>query len=108
MGKFIVSQNANEEYQFKLVSSNEQVILYSEGYTQRANCIKGINAVKLSSQNEDSFIRKIAANGKYYFTLKAKNGEILGTSQQYESEAARENAIYSVILNARNSRIAHA
>lgn len=105
MGKFIISKRANGVFQFSLIASNGQIILSSEGYTQKANCLDGVEAVIRYSKDETKFDRKTASNGKYYFNLKAANGAVIGTSPLYESEAARENGIYSVILNARDNKI---
>ncbi len=37
--------------------------------------------------------------------MKAKNGQIIGKSQMYNSEAARDNGIQSVITNAKEKVI---
>lgn len=105
MGKFIITKRTNGEFQFSLVASNGQIILSSEGYSQKQSCMNGLEAVIKYSQDETKFERRTAANGKYYFNLKASNGQIIGTSQLYESEAARENGIYSVIINAKENNI---
>lgn len=39
------------------------------------------------------------------FNLKAGNGQIIGTSELYESEAARENGIESVKKNAPDAEV---
>ena len=36
------------------------------------------------------------SDDQYYFNLKAGNGEIIGTSETYNSEQARENGIEAV------------
>lgn len=40
--------------------------------------------------------RKTTKNGLHYFTVKADNGHIIVYSQNYSSEAARENGIASL------------
>jgi uncharacterized protein YegP (UPF0339 family) len=103
MGKFIITKRTNGEYQFSLVAGNGQKILVSEGYSAKENCLNGIASVKTNAQNDSNFDRRTSTNGKFYFNLKAKNGQIIGTSELYESIAARENGIFSV---QRNSQIA--
>lgn len=100
MGKFVVHKRFNGEYQFNLKASNGQIILSSEGYITKGNCLNGIEAVKANSKNDDRFDRKSSSNGKYYFNLKASNGQIIGTSEMYETDSARENGIQSVKVNA--------
>jgi uncharacterized protein YegP (UPF0339 family) len=43
--------------------------------------------------------KKEASNGKFYFVLKAGNGQIIGQSQQYKTESGRDNGIASVGKN---------
>ncbi len=105
MGKFVISKRKNGEFQFNLKAGNGQVILGSEGYSTKANCENGIASVKKNSQIDERFERKTSTNGKPYFTLKASNGQVIGTSEMYESEASRDNGIKSVASNAKDAII---
>ena len=100
MGKFVVSTRSNGEFQFNLKADNGQVILTSEGYTSKAGCANGIESVRKNAEDDGNYTRKVSANDKYYFNLKAANGQIIGTSQMYEAESGRENGIDSVKRNA--------
>ncbi|HSD15305.1 MAG TPA: YegP family protein [Flavobacterium sp.] len=100
MGSFLITKRANGEFQFVLKAGNGQVILASEGYTTKAACENGIESVKKNSQDDGRFDRLESKNGKPYFNLKASNGQIIGSSEMYESVAARENGIESVMKNA--------
>jgi uncharacterized protein len=100
MGSFVISKRKNGEFQFVLKAGNGQVILASEGYTTKAACDNGIESVRKNSQVEARFDRLEAKNGKFYFNLKATNGQIVGNSEMYESVAARDNGIASVAKNA--------
>jgi len=46
------------------------------------------------------FELKIAKNGQYHFNLLAGNGQIILSSEMYESKSAAENGIASVQKNA--------
>lgn len=105
MGKFEISKRKNEEFQFNLKAGNGEVILTSEGYTTKNNCKKGIESVKKNSPYDERYERKVAANDKPYFNLKATNGEIIGTSQMYANEADRERGIESVKRTAHDAEI---
>lgn len=105
MGKFVISKRKNEEFQFNLKAGNGQVILASEGYTTKAACNNGIESVRKNSTDDGRFDKKTAKNGKFYFNLKAGNGQIIGTSEMYESEASRDNGIASVGKNAPDATI---
>ncbi len=105
MGKFIIKKRTNGEFQFNLVANNGQNILSSEGYTTKANCENGIASVRKNSQDENKFDSKTSSNGKFYFNLKATNGQIIGTSEMYESQSGRNNGIESVMNNAASATV---
>ena len=105
MGKFVITKRKNGEFQFSLKAGNGQEILGSEGYTTKAACLNGVESVRKNSQIDARFDRLESKNGKYYFNLKATNGQIIGTSEMYESTASRDNGIASVAKNALDSPI---
>ncbi|MDR6785067.1 uncharacterized protein YegP (UPF0339 family) [Pedobacter africanus] len=100
MGKFEITTRKNGEYQFNLKAGNGQVILASEGYSSKSACQNGIESVRKNASDDSKFERKTSSNGKPYFNLKASNGQVIGNSEMYESEASRENGIESVKKNA--------
>ncbi|MBO0950172.1 YegP family protein [Fibrella forsythiae] len=105
MGKFVITARTNGEFQFSLKAGNGQTILSSEGYSSKAGCENGIESVKRNSQDDDRFDRKESSSGKPYFNLKATNGQIIGSSEMYESVSARDNGIESVKKNAFDATI---
>ena len=105
MGKFVISTRKNGEFQFNLKATNGQVILSSEGYTTKAACMNGIESVKKNAPTESRFEKNIAKNGKFYFNLKATNGQVIGSSQMYESETSCDNGIKSVQKNTPDAAI---
>lgn len=100
MGKFVISKRKDGEFQFNLRADNGQVILTSEGYAAKASAVNGIESVKKNAPDDSNYERKTSSNGKFYFNLKASNGQVIGSSQMYEAEASRENGIESVKKNA--------
>ena len=105
MGKFEITARKNGEYQFNLKATNGQVILTSQGYKSKATCLNGVESVKKNSQDEKRFEVKQASNGKPYFNLMATNGQVIGSSQMYASEATMQNGIASVMKNAPEAEI---
>lgn len=100
MGKFVITKRTNGEFQFNLKAGNGQTILTSEGYTSKTNCLNGIESVKTNAPIDSRYDRRTSTNGKYYFNLKSSNGQVIGTSEMYESDSAREGGIASVKSNA--------
>lgn len=105
MGNFVMTKRENGEFQFNLKAGNGQTILSSQGYASKASCESGIASVRTNSLEDSKFERMMSANGKPYFNLKATNGQIIGTSQMYESQASMENGIASVKTNASGATI---
>lgn len=100
MGTFVISTRKNGEFQFNLKAGNGQIVLTSEGYTTKTACHNGIESVRKNAADESKFEKLTSSNGKAYFNLKAGNGQVIGSSQMYESEASRDNGIESVKTNA--------
>jgi len=105
MAKFEITKRKNGEFQFNLKASNGEIILTSEGYAAKYSCKKGIDSVRKNSANEKRFEKKTSKDNRFYFTLKASNGQVIGTSETYNSEAAMNNGIASVKKNAANATL---
>lgn len=101
MAKFEIYQSGKkEEIRFRLKANNGQIILSSEGYTDKASCLKGIESVKKNSTDTKWFNIIKTPSNIFRFTLTAANNQIIGVSQNYKSEKGCENGIKSVEKNA--------
>lgn len=98
-GWYELSKNTKGQYRFVLKAGNGETILSSEQYESKSSALNGIESVRKNSGDDGRFDRKVASNGKPYFNLKAGNHQIIGTSEMYESEKARDNGIASVKTN---------
>lgn len=96
----IYQSNKSGEFYFRLKAKNGDIILGSEGYKTKSSCKNGIESVRKNSMEQKRFISKTAKNGKFHFNLKARNGQIIGTSQMYTSENGMKNGMNSVKKNA--------
>ncbi|MXQ08397.1 DUF1508 domain-containing protein [Alphaproteobacteria bacterium GH1-50] len=104
-GKFEVYKDKAGEFRFRLKAGNGQIILASEGYKRKASCMNGIESVRKNSQIDARFDRTETKGGKARFNLKASNGQVIGTSESYESTSARDNGIASVAKNAPDAKL---
>ncbi|MCP4318908.1 MAG: YegP family protein [Hyphomicrobiales bacterium] len=104
-GKFELYLDKAGEHRFRLKASNGQIILASEGYKKRASAENGIESVRKNSADDARFERTKTKNGKFRFNLKASNGQVIGTSESYESSSARDNGIASVAKNAPDAKL---
>jgi uncharacterized protein YegP (UPF0339 family) len=102
-GRFILRRKS--AYSFVLQAANHQTILTSESYTQKGSALNGIESVKKNAPLDERYERRTAKDGSPYFVLKAANGQIIGMSEMYSSQAACENGIESVKKHAPQAEI---
>lgn len=107
-GSYQISKTSDGQFQFVLKAGNGQTILVSERYKAVDSVRTGIASVQKNSPDASRFEKKVAKNGKHYFVLKAANHQIIGNSEMYESEAARDNGIASVQANGPTTTIKEA
>ncbi len=99
MGYYELKAAQNGQTYFVLKAANHEVILSSQMYKAKASAVNGIESVQENSSDDSLYERKESSNGKDYFVIKAKNHQIIGQSQMYESKEAMENGIASVKKN---------
>ena len=104
-GKFEIYKDKRGEFRFRLKASNGQNILASEGYKTKAACKNGVASVMKNAAEDARYERKATKAGKHMFNLKAGNHQVIGTSESYESENARDKGIASVMKNAPGAKI---
>ena len=119
MGKFVI-RNVASGSKFDLKATNGQVIATSEVYTTETACRGGIESVMKNApiaNVEDQTVENFEAvthpkfemyedkAGEFRFRLKARNGEIIATSEGYKTKANCENGIDSVKKNAPEAEV---
>ena len=102
---FEVYKDKADEYRFRLKASNGETILSGEGYAAKAGVMNGIESVKENSKMDERFESYTDKAGKYRFRLKAANGQVIGSSEGYESEASCKAGIESVKRWAKEAKI---
>jgi len=91
--RFTIFKGNNGQYYFNLKAGNGERVLNSEAYLAKSSCEGGIDSVKINASNTDRYEKKTSGNGKPYFILKAANGQVIGTSETYETTGGRDNGI---------------
>ena len=104
-GRYELKKARNGEYFFNLLAGNGQGILKSEMYSSRSAAMNGIASVQANCADDSQFECKTSSNGKAYFVLKAKNHQVIGQSQMYESESGCANGIASVKENGLSTEV---
>lgn len=96
--------DAKEPFSFVFMDG-EKTIIKSENYAQKASAKNGIESVKKNSQEDGRYELKESSNGKFYFNIKASNGQIVGTSTMFASEDDRASAIDTLKSEAPNAAV---
>jgi uncharacterized protein len=105
---FEVSKSKDDQFKFVLKAANSEIILTSELYKTKASVENGIASVRANCDTDARYELKNSGNGKFFFNLKAANQQIIGTSEMYESEKARERGITSVMSNGKTEVVREA
>lgn len=117
MGKYVIKK-VPSGIKFDLKATNGEIIANSEVYTTKSACLKGIASVTknapiagVEDQTKEGFeaikhpkfeVYEDKA-GELRFRLKARNGEIIASSEGYKSMKSCLNGIESVKKNAADS-----
>lgn len=98
-GWYELGKASDGQFHFVLKAANSETILSSERYTTMDAAKNGVASVQQNAADPSRYEKKQSSDGKAYFTLKAANHQVIGTSQMYASEAARDAGIASVQAN---------
>ncbi len=99
-GTFELKTSSNGKFFFNLLAGNGQIVLTSEMYEAKASALNGVESVKKNAPDAGRFDKLEGGGGKFYFTLKAANHQVIGKSQMYASAATRDAGVESVSANA--------
>ncbi|MEO6777691.1 MAG: YegP family protein [Kofleriaceae bacterium] len=91
-----IEEGSTNQFRFNVVAANGQVVLSSESYTTAAAAWNGAFAVQDASAVDANFAVLTATDGRFYFTLTAQNGQVVGISQMYTAKASAQAGIASV------------
>lgn len=93
---FEIFFSKEQEFYFRLRDKNSTTLLVSEGYTTKANAIKGIHSIKKNAPRIEKLIPRESENGKYFYVIKAGNGQVIGKSSLYTTDKLRNSAMKKV------------
>jgi uncharacterized protein YegP (UPF0339 family) len=126
-GVFEIQRESNGKFHFHLKASNGEIIAQSQSYAAKESAEKGIASIKKNAPiakvvdmtdkavmhephaggiiQDPVFEIHCETAGKYHFHLKAGNGQIIASSQDYKQRASAENGIESIKHNAPTAKI---
>jgi len=104
-----VLESANAEWYFLVKAANGETLAWSELYSTKSNAERALKAARDTAKNAGTAKAKAAPatfqifkglDSKYYFHVRASNGEILVQSEGYSTRAASVTGSQSVGTNA--------
>lgn len=92
-----IDKKKNGVYQFKVKSATGRTLLKSVPFSNKDELDKTLNDFKAQKEAKLKFFeRKTNTEGKFLIILKNHNGQTVGSSALYASEAGMENGIINI------------
>lgn len=94
-GKYEIYQE-NDAYYIRLIASNGQVMLNSQGYASKATAKSGLNTIQNAIRDKNFTISRDKQN-RYQFNLYSSRGQLILAGETYPAKASGVSAAHSVI-----------
>jgi uncharacterized protein len=104
-GYYELKKGGSGKFSFVLKAGNHEPILASQSYDTKSGAEGGMVSVQKNGPDANNYEKKTSSSSQPFFVLKASNGQIIGTSEMYSSESARDNGIASVQTNSPTTTI---
>ncbi|MBL8957357.1 MAG: DUF1508 domain-containing protein [Myxococcaceae bacterium] len=91
--KFEVFKGLDSKYYFHARALNGEIVLQSQAYTTRTSALNGVVSVNTNGAIASRYTVLPAADGQYYFVLKAANGATIARSETYSTKSNATRAV---------------
>lgn len=85
------------QFYFRLRAGNGEVVLSSEGYSERSSATRAVSTVRALGKDRGAFEVFAAQDGKYGLRLVAGNGEVVARGETYASKSNAERAADRIV-----------
>jgi uncharacterized protein YegP (UPF0339 family) len=96
-GRFEVFKGLDSKNYFHLRAKNGEIVLQSQSYTTNAKAKAGVASVQSNGLVAARYTVLNAVDGRFYFVLKAANGQVIARSQLYSTKYSAERGVETVI-----------
>ena len=97
---FVLKQDLNDEFFFNFLDDNNETVLISGRYPDKASAEAAIKDVQLNSLMSQQLAGGKTADGEMFFVIKGSDGEIVVKSALYTNQMKMDNALHCVKDNA--------
>jgi uncharacterized protein YegP (UPF0339 family) len=80
------------QFYFNVRARNNEVIVSSEGYKTKQGAEKGLASLERNGASPSNYELRQATDAQWYFVVKARNHEVVGTSETYASKSNARRA----------------
>lgn len=106
--KYEIYKDVDSKFRFRLKAANNKIVVVSEAYENKTNCINGVNSIQKNCKanvedktigqkiNDPKYQIFVDSDLKFRFRLIAPNGQIIGASQAYNTKQSCKNGIEAV------------
>lgn len=91
--KFQTFKGLDGKYYFHARAANGEIVLQSQAYTTKASANAGISSVQTNGVIASRYSVLPAADGSYYFVLKAANGQVIAVGESYVSKSNAQRGV---------------
>lgn len=92
-----IKKHTSDDYSFILKAESGHALLNSVAYSNKKMAEEAVSSLQALKRNRNTFERRTNHNGKFLFSISNNSGELIGSSQLYQSEAGMENGIKNLI-----------
>lgn len=96
-GRFEVFKGLDGKQYFHLRAANGEIVAQSQAYSSRSKATQGVASVQTNGVIFARYAVLAAVDGRFYFVLKATNGQVIARSQLYATRANAERGVTTVI-----------
>ena len=96
MNKFVISRDRRGDHRFQVVNEDGRMLMRSVPYPDESLCIQGIDAVCRNLSSDSCFELWKTFKGDFYFHFYDDKGEVLATSDIFQSKEEQLSVMESI------------
>lgn len=96
-GRFEIFKGLDSKHYFHLRAKNGEIVAQSQAYSSNAKAKAGVASVQTNGVTAARYTVLNAVDGRFYFVLKATNGQVIARSQLYSTKYSAERGVETVI-----------
>ena len=94
---FDVFRGIDSKYYFHLKANNGEIVMQSQSYASKSGATAGVSSVTVNGAIAGRYSVLPAADGRFYFVLRAVNGQIIGRGEMYQTRSGAEQGVAACV-----------